>query len=69
MIFQQYPDREMMFLALAEEIAAELMAIVRGEGRATFCVPGGTTPGPLFDILSGVDLGWDKVAVVLNDER
>ena len=69
MIFQEYPDREMMFLALAEAISADLMAIVRSEGRATFSVPGGTTPGPLFDILSGVDLGWDKVAVVLNDER
>lgn len=69
MIFTEYPDREMLFLALAEAMAEELLGIVRAEGHATLCVPGGTTPGPLFDILSGVDLGWDKVAVVLNDER
>jgi 6-phosphogluconolactonase len=32
-------------------------------------VPGGTTPGPIFDILTGVDLEWDRVSVFLNDER
>ena len=32
-------------------------------------MPGGTTPGPIFDTLSGVDLDWANVAVVLNDER
>ena len=38
-------------------------------GRAAFSVPGGTTPGPVFDTLSGVDLPWEKIAVFLNDER
>jgi 6-phosphogluconolactonase len=32
-------------------------------------VPGGTTPGPIFESLSGVDLDWANVAVFLNDER
>ncbi|WP_444431354.1 6-phosphogluconolactonase [Rhodobacter capsulatus] len=35
----------------------------------TLCVPGGTTPGPVFDILSGLDLDWARVWVMLNDER
>jgi len=69
MIFQAYPDRELLFLALANAMAAEVQAIVRRDGAATLCVPGGTTPGPLFDILSGVDMGWGKITVVLNDER
>jgi len=69
MRFTAYPDREMLFLALADVLAANLAAIVKANGRATLSVPGGTTPGPLFDILSGVDLGWQSVAVVLNDER
>ena len=38
-------------------------------GRASLSVPGGTTPGPIFDILSGVNLDWANVAVMLNDER
>ena len=69
MIFAPYPDREMMMLALADQIASELREAVEAKGRATLSVPGGTTPGPIFDILSGVDLDWSKVAVMLNDER
>lgn len=69
MEFREYPDRELMFLALADKIAGELGEFLRRDGRATFCVPGGTTPGPIFDTLSGVDLDWANVAVLLNDER
>ena len=39
------------------------------KARASLCVPGGTTPGPVFDTLSGVSLDWDRVDVLLNDER
>ena len=69
MNFRDYPDRDLMFLSLANTIAGQLADFLRREGRATLSVPGGTTPGPVFDILSGVDLDWANVAVVLNDER
>jgi 6-phosphogluconolactonase len=65
----EYPDREMMLLSLANTLAGELGDFLRREGRASLCVPGGTTPGPIFDTLSGVDLDWARVAVFLNDER
>ncbi len=66
---QEYPDRDLLFLALANALAGELADTLRREDRASLSVPGGTTPGPVFDILSGVDLDWARVAVVLNDER
>ena len=69
MNIREYPDREMMYLALANVIAGQLGDFLRREGRATFSVPGGTTPGPVFDTLSGVELDWSHVAVMLNDER
>ena len=69
MIWADYPDRELQALGLANTIAGQLADFLRREGRATLSVPGGTTPGPVFDILSGVDLDWARVAVVLNDER
>ena len=69
MKFSEYPDREMMMLGLANTLAGELADFTRREGRASFCVPGGTTPGPIFDTLSGVDLDWANIAVFLNDER
>lgn len=69
MEFHEYPDREMLMLRLAQRIASELGESLRAQGSATLSVPGGTTPGPVFDTLSGADLDWAKVAVVLNDER
>ena len=69
MKFSEYPDREMMMLGLANILAGELADFTRREGHASFCVPGGTTPGPIFDTLSGVDLDWQNIAIFLNDER
>lgn len=69
MEFHTYPDREMMMLRLAQRISSELGETLRSSGRASLSVPGGTTPGPVFDTLSGVELDWANVAVMLNDER
>ena len=69
MNLQDYPDRELLMLSLADRIAVDLSEFLRRDGRASFCVPGGTTPGPIFDTLSGVDLDWANVSVFLNDER
>lgn len=64
-----YPDRDLLMLGLADALAGELAAALRSRETASFCVPGGTTPGPLFDILSAVEVDWARVRVVLNDER
>lgn len=69
MTFIEYPDRELMMLAVADKMAGELGDFLRRTGKATFCVPGGTTPAPVFDVLSDVDLDWAGVTVLLNDER
>ena len=69
MMFLAYPDRAALMQALADEIAAELAAAVAARGHASLCVPGGTTPGPVFDLLALADLPWDHIAVFLNDER
>lgn len=65
----EYPDRDLMFMALADRIAADIGATIRQQGRATLTVPGGATPGPVFDTLSGVALDWARVTVIPNDER
>ncbi len=69
MILKQYPDRELMMLSLADRLASELGALLRTRERVGFAVPGGTTPGPVFDVLADVDLDWARVDVVLTDER
>lgn len=64
-----YPDRAQLYHGLAKVLAEELGAAIIARGHASLSVPGGTTPGPVFDILSQMPLDWAKVAVFLNDER
>jgi 6-phosphogluconolactonase len=69
MEFREYPDREMLALSLADRMASQLAQHLRANQRASLCVPGGTSPMPVFDTLSGTDLDWDRVTVFLGDER
>lgn len=65
----EYPDREALAMDLADVIASELGNVLRHEERAMLVVPGGTTPGPVFDALCAARLDWDRVDVALSDER
>lgn len=69
MKFNEYPDADMMMIHLANQIAGDLNAALHHEERACLAVPGGTTPGPLFDDLCAADLPWERVDVMLTDER
>lgn len=69
MKFVEYPDRDLMMFSLADQLASDLNVALRHNDRVSFSVPGGTTPGPVFDILAGVGLPWDRVTVFPNDER
>lgn len=65
----EYEDKSSLMAKLAEVIADDLRSALETQDRASLSVPGGTTPGPIFDALSKIDLGWDRVDVILNDER
>ncbi|MEN9010959.1 MAG: 6-phosphogluconolactonase [Yoonia sp.] len=69
MEFKEYADSEMMMIDLANQLAGDLENALLTHDRVSFAVPGGTTPGPVFDTLSGVDLHWDRIDVMLTDER
>ncbi|MFT6076773.1 MAG: 6-phosphogluconolactonase [Yoonia sp.] len=64
-----YPDAEMMMMDLADTLASELKTSLLGNDFASLAVPGGTTPGPIFDSLCAVDIDWSRVRVMLTDER
>lgn len=64
-----YADSEMMMMELAQRLAGELRQALQSSDTASIAVPGGTTPGPIFDSLCGADLDWDRVSVMLTDER
>ncbi len=65
----EYPDQEMMAIDLANILAGELNGALMNHDTASLAVPGGTTPGPIFDTLCAADLEWDRVYVMLTDER
>ena len=69
MEFFEYPDADMMMMNLADTLASELKNCLLVHDHASFAVPGGTTPGPIFDNLCAVDLDWARVHVLLTDER
>lgn len=69
MQFVEYPDSDMMMMDLANVLAGELENTLLTHDHASFAVPGGTTPGPIFDVLCAADLDWSRVHVMLTDER
>lgn len=65
----EYPDAEMMMMRLVDVLASQIKQALLTHDRASLAVPGGTTPGPIFDTLCAVDLDWSRVDVLLTDER
>ena len=59
----------MLAIDVANKLAGELRAALEHEDRVLMAVPGGTTPGPIFDDLCAADLDWSRVDVMLSDER
>ncbi|WP_421853964.1 6-phosphogluconolactonase [Oricola sp.] len=64
-----YPDRDALAVALAAGLAATLAGAIAERGEASLAVSGGSTPKKLFDVLSQTDIAWDRVTVILVDER
>ncbi|MCB1369063.1 MAG: 6-phosphogluconolactonase [Rhodobacteraceae bacterium] len=54
---------------LAAIVAGQLAEALGLRGRATLAVPGGSTPAAFLRALSGADIDWAKVDVLLTDER
>ena len=69
MHIETYAAREMLVMLVADTLAGELKISLLSQDTVTLVVPGGTTPGPIFDALCAADLEWDRVRVMLSDER
>jgi 6-phosphogluconolactonase len=65
----RHGDAQIFASAVADRLHGELRQGLRDRHAASFAVPGGTTPGPIFDDLANRDLDWPKVTVTLTDER
>lgn len=69
MKIKDYPDRDMLAIDLANTLAGALEQALFNHDQVSFAVPGGTTPGPIFDALCAADLDWSRIHVMATDER
>ena len=69
MKFNENADHDMAIMNIAHALTSDLRKCLLQHETASFAVPGGTTPGPIFDAMSSVDIHWDRVHVMLTDER
>ena len=69
MIFETYADRDQLAINLANNLAGDIKNALLHHDTVSLAVPGGTTPGPIFDVLSAARLDWERVTVMATDER
>lgn len=69
MSITDYGDRDMLAINVANVIAGELEGALFTHEFVSLALPGGTTPGPIYDVLCGAKLAWDRVHILLTDER
>ncbi|MDP2713302.1 6-phosphogluconolactonase [Rheinheimera sp.] len=69
MQLNQFTDTGTLNAEFANRLVAILRQAINERGAAYLVVSGGKTPQALFTALSQVDLAWDKVTVLLADDR
>jgi len=62
-------DKTKLTSLAADIVSVRLLEDINNSGQASFMVSGGSTPGPLYERLSRVELPWHKVKIGLVDER
>jgi len=55
--------------AVADSLTSSLRHTLETNGQASFAVSGGRTPVGVFDLISEVDLAWNRVHLTTIDER
>ena len=67
--FTDYPNRDLLVKDLANKLAGDLRDVLAHQDRASLIVPGGSTPGAIFDVLCDANIDWASIDVMLSDER
>ncbi|MDC0980920.1 6-phosphogluconolactonase [Candidatus Pseudothioglobus singularis] len=67
--FYSTNSSESLAIDLSQNINEILLKTIKNMGRVSMAVSGGSTPIPLFEALSNLDLDWSKVDLTLVDER
>ncbi|MEQ3697318.1 MAG: 6-phosphogluconolactonase [Pseudomonadales bacterium] len=65
----EFSSADAQLAALIEVISESLTDAIQERGRGCFAVSGGNSPKALYQALSQLDLPWDKVDIVMVDDR
>jgi 6-phosphogluconolactonase len=68
-VFLPHADADAWALAAADDVAHALRDALAARGRAHLLVSGGSTPAPVYHLLSLVPLAWQQISIGLVDER
>ncbi len=66
---ESFPTADAWAATIAGRLEETLAAAVIANGNALFAGSGGSTPSPVYARLAQADIGWDRIAVTLVDER
>lgn len=67
--FKSLKSRDALYDAATRQIAAYVREELDARGTASLLLSGGSTPGPVYQNLSTIALGWKDVNIGLVDER
>ena len=68
-LINEFKNRGNLDSTLAKNIANVLAKAVSEKGHASIAVSGGSTPKGFFSALSSIKLPWNKITIMLADER
>lgn len=66
---KKFKNKEELLEELSSDIVELLQDEIEEKGKASLLVSGGSTPKPLFQKLSNMDIPWEKVIISLVDDR
>jgi 6-phosphogluconolactonase len=66
---ETFPSREALYEAAASALVNALTGGIAAKGAASLALAGGSTPAPVYRLLSQAAVDWSRVTVTLTDER
>ena len=67
--YKSFSARDEMVTSAVTQIAEAVKTAVAQRGTASLMLSGGSSPRPVYERLSEMDLPWDKVTIGLVDDR
>ena len=67
--YHSFKSREAMVEMASKQIAEAVIAAVADRGKASLMLSGGSSPRPVYEALSEMDLPWENIIIGLVDDR